>query len=120
MCSQKYEEADIWRKDRRKPTGKDSSCKVIKLSRTKNITSHKLLLAGIPGATMMSQCFLRPKRLTNGGQWCDHLLGLVPKTFPSCTSYEGERKEYTQARVACAENIFLSLNSSMCFSVKLE
>lgn len=34
MCSQKYEEADIWRRDRSKPTGEDSSCRVIKLGRT--------------------------------------------------------------------------------------
>lgn len=34
MCSQKYEEADTWRRDSRKPTGEVSSCRVIQLSCT--------------------------------------------------------------------------------------
>ena len=63
---------------------------------------------------------LGPKRLTKGSQWCDHLLGLS-RVFPSCTDHLwGKREKYIEKRVISTENIFLSLNSSICFSVKLE
>lgn len=60
----------------------------------------------------------RPKRLTNGGQWCSRLLKLVPRVFSSPTDHLwGKRKENIEGALIL---IFLSLKSSTCFSVKLE
>lgn len=69
----------------------------------------------------------RPKRLTYGGQWCDHLLGLVPKAFPPYTSSEDKREEYTEERIICTENLLFwtracifQLNWNLFFQRKQE
>lgn len=49
---------------------------------------------------LFTSLLFRPKRLTNGGQWCNHLLELVPKVFPSPTDHlwrEEERKYWSSS-----------------------